>query len=195
MKVAVLRSIKPYWVFLIIARKMGWDVPQEKTIEVGKNKPYSADWNKQTYIYCSKNKKSFKRIPEQYQPLMKPLLGKVVGEFVCDEVEQFTIGCLRCDDIEEMACMSFYEMCKYFYKDGECDGKTAKNGYGWHISDLKVYDKPKELSDFDKPCNHECIFCDYYSGGGLYEPPSCDCEDAFMLTRPPRSWCYVEVEE
>jgi len=34
---SVLISIQPYWVFLIIARLMGWNIPQEKTVEVRKD--------------------------------------------------------------------------------------------------------------------------------------------------------------
>ena len=29
-----------------------------------------------------------------------------------------------------------------------------KDGYGLHISDLKIYDKPKELSEFAIPCSN-----------------------------------------
>ncbi len=36
---SVLISIQPYWVFLIIARLMGWNIPQEKTVEVRKDYP------------------------------------------------------------------------------------------------------------------------------------------------------------
>lgn len=74
-------------------------------------------------------------------------------------------------------------------------------GYGWHISDLKIYDKPKELSDFGVLCpeflkvSPICEGCRYentlYNG---LEPPEFDCKcDGFKpLTRPPQSWCYVE---
>lgn len=84
---AALTSIQPYYVFLIIAPTMGWDVPQEKTVEVRKDYPKDREWNKVVIIYCSKNRKSFNRIPTQYQPFMKKLLGKVSGEFVCDRIE------------------------------------------------------------------------------------------------------------
>lgn len=70
-------------------------------------------------------------------------------------------------------------------------GKTL---YGWHISDLKIYDKPRELSEFRKPCNwnYDCCTCKR----AKYELTKaeakvfygCDSE----LTRPPQSWCYVE---
>ena len=39
------------------------------------------------------------------------------------------------------------------------------NGYGWHISDLVIYDHPRKLSEF---------YC--------HKP----------LVRPPMDWCYVE---
>ena len=186
---SVLVSIKPYYVFLIIAHKMGWNIEQEKTIEVRKNFPKASDWNKLVEIYCSKDKKSFDRIPKEYQPLMQKFLGKVIGEFICNKVEVFSVGSLRCDDIEKLACLSYTEMINYFYKPEELDGNTAKFGYGWHISDLKIYDKPKELREFKRlnrteenaPCAHT---------KWLY--PNCkDCK-ACNLTRPPQSWCYVE---
>ena len=59
----------------------------------------------------------------------------------------FSVGSLRCDDIVELACLSYTEMINYFYKPEELDGKTAKFGYGWHISDLKIYDKPILLEE------------------------------------------------
>lgn len=65
---------------------MGWNIPQEKTVEVRKDCPKASDWNKRVHIYCSKNRKSFNRIPKQYQSFMEKFLGKVVGEFVCDSI-------------------------------------------------------------------------------------------------------------
>ena len=70
-------------------------------------------------------------------------------------------------------CLSIGEVNNYL------NGKTA---YFYHISNLVIYDKPKELSEFRKPivCHRgkvreDCIGC-------------WDCE----LKRPPQSWCYVE---
>ena len=89
MSKSVLISIQPYWVFFIIARKMGWNIDKEKTIEVRKNFPKDQDWNRNVEIYCSKDKKSFSKIPKEYQPLMQKFLGKVIGEFVCDRVDNY----------------------------------------------------------------------------------------------------------
>lgn len=56
--------------------------------------------------------------------------------------------------------------------------------YGWHISELKIYDKPKELRDFHKPCTPECNYSEECGGSN-----ATDC--LFGLSRPPQSWCYV----
>ena len=197
---AVLRSIKPYWVFLIIARKMGWNIPQEKTVEVGKNFPRDPEWSRKTLIYCSKDKKSFNRIPEEYQPLMRPLLGKVIGEFVCDKVyeikncgSQFLIDkdIALTNQVAKGSCLDYDDMRKYF---------GIKNGYALHISNLKIYDKPKELSEFNGYCKYqgmtkECLredgeFCNY-SYEYITVVHHIKCEK--VLTRPPQSWCYVEA--
>ena len=84
---SVMISIKPYWVFLIIAKTMGWNISKEKTIEVRKNCPQDDEWNKAVKIYCTKDKKSFNFIPKEYQPFMEKFLGKVIGEFVCDRID------------------------------------------------------------------------------------------------------------
>lgn len=180
---SVLISIQPYWVFLIIARTIGWNIPQEKTIEVRKDFPKDSTWNKKVHIYCSKNRQSFNRIPKEYQLLMEKFLGKVIGEFVCDEIEKFVVGSLTCDDVEEKACLSYKEICDYFYGDNY--DNTVRVGYGWHIYDLKIYDTPKALGEFYKICCKKCDTCNFYdeSYGACYW-------DA-CLTRPPQSWFYI----
>lgn len=198
---SILLSIQPYYVFLIIARLMGWDIPQHKTVEVRKDFPKDKARNRRVHVYCSKNRKSFNRIPKQYQPLMAKFLSKVIGEFICNNVEWFTVGSLRSDDIEELACLSYKELLDYFYKPNELDGKTAKFGYALHISDLKIYDKPKYLTDFftKGECQQEfCAGCkNFHRGEGWLDGSYCD-EDSCIefgikpLTRPPQSYCYVE---
>ena len=188
----VLISIQPYWVFLIIARKMGWHIDKEKTIEVRKNFPKDQDWNRSVEIYCSKDKKSFSQIPKKYQPLMKKFLGKVIGEFVCDRIicsqayfdergKNHLTNVFE-KDIKR-TCLTAYDLWDYIA------GKAVKanqmyDGYLWHISDLKIYDKPKELSEFwTVKCTNKrnsCIGCEV--------KPNC----IKTITRPPQSWCYVE---
>ena len=77
----------------------------------------------------------------------------------------------------------------------------GRDGYGWHISDLKIYDNPKPLSYFSKHgfsslfgtnvCGNED--CKYYEpSGDRMVPPTCGLNGYCSLHRPPKSWCYVE---
>ncbi len=195
---SVLISIQPYWVFFIIAEKMGWKIDKSKTIEVRKNYPKSENWDKVAKIYCSKDIKSFAKIPKEYQPLMKQFLGKVIGEFVCDKIYEIgynyfypvgydvSMGEISRKELYEKSCLSFCQIDDYL---------NMELGYGWHISDLVIYDKPRELSEFRKECKLKCDMRD------LNEPPCEKCENLVAsfgcgrtITRPPQSWLYVESE-
>lgn len=124
--------------------------------------------------------------------------GKVIGEFICDKVfllHPYTYdggnadlerrkfiqtfeGSSRENEILAATCLTQDEMFDYI--------GAGNYGYGWHISDLKIYDKPKELSEFRKPCKINlpmCDRCEYYSTWNGR------CEN---ITRAPQSWCYVE---
>ena len=172
---SILISIQPYWVFLIIAKKMGWNIGKVKTVEVRKNFPKDESWDHIAKIYCSKDKKSFSQIPKEYQPLMEQFLGKVIGEFACDEIFPIWEGYIgnRGD-----ACLTFDEIEDYL---------QGSMGYGWHISDLVIYDKPKSVSDFQLACDREkCGKCKR----SITHKLSCSAG----LTRPPQSWYYVESE-
>ncbi|MBQ4153883.1 MAG: hypothetical protein IJE01_01620 [Clostridia bacterium] len=195
---SVLMSVQPYWVFLIIAQKMGWKIGEEKTVEVRKNCPKDDKWDKGVNIYCTKDKKSFARIPKEYQPLMEKFLGKVIGEFVCDEVDTIQKrGVGNCfdycylnlnewgnDDIEieildiKKSCVSKEELNLY--------GQNVYRLYAWHISNLVIYNNPRELGEFyvSVKDHWETYDPNKYINGCWQKP----------LTRPPQSWCYVESE-
>lgn len=154
---AVLLSVRPKWCELIASGK--------KTIEVRKTKPKIKSPFK-CYIYCTKPKMITKYVfkPEDYPEYMRPEKpvfckvpdgsspycsvvngnGKVIGEFICEETECFTAD-YRSDEkqtarIAKQACLRIAELIDY---QGELPCL-----YGWHISDLVIYDKPKELSEF-----------------------------------------------
>ncbi len=200
---SVLISIQPYWVFLIIARRLGWNIPQEKTVEVRKDFPKASDWNKRVHIYCSKNRKSFNRIPEEYQPFMEKFLGRVIGEFACDRIDEFHEWQLtpqgKYQEFEETdlkkflseSCLSWEEV--YAYRKNLPYYKPL---YAWYISDLKIYDKPKELGELYTICRHkECNSCKYKSfdyGYGGSKDLVCTVSGKIPLTCPPQSYCYVE---
>lgn len=198
---SVLISIQPYWVFLIIAKAMGWEIDKQKTIEVRKDYPKDENWDKTAIIYCSKDRKSFNLIPRKYQPFMERFLGKVVGEFVCDKIfniyfapqeessgERYYL--METDNdprsnkyIHYNHCLSFMQLERYL---------GCNKGYGWHILALKIYNKPKELSEFGNLCRKDCLrlgkgkSCDFLSMDGT------PCNRIIPITRPPQSWCYVE---
>lgn len=193
---SVLISIQPYYVFLIIAKAMGWNIDKEKTIELRTTRPRDKNWNNLVEIYCSKNKKSFNQIPKEYQPLMQSFLGKVVGKWFCNKIDSYVahednkdywdLSVKEWEDLKRKSCLTIPQILEY--------SEHSDNLYGWHITDLKIYDKPKELSEFYTRCNipeNKCKLCD-----------NCfDREDSYgrhyavkKLTHPPQSWCYVTTD-
>ena len=117
---------------------------------------------------------------------------------MCDRIEYFQIkGALG---VRFKRFTALYETCLTVKEMRDYAGNSPIL-YGWHISDLKIYDKPKELRRFYKPCpfNEDCdILCPYaegeYHGDGINgDVEFVDCGN--RLTRPPQSWCYVEELE
>lgn len=179
---AVMLSIQPKWCELIASSK--------KTIEVRKTAP-KCDTPFKCYIYETKGTFDITLCLDLNMQSVKVAgkgRGKVIGEFVCDKVDKFVVGSLACDDVEEKACLSYKEICDYFYGDNY--DNTIRIGYAWHISDLKVYDKPKELGEFyslsyQKNCKPCDALCEYY--------PDCVLKKTRKpLTRPFQSWGYCE---
>ena len=160
---AVLRSIKPYWLYLILIGK--------KTVEIGKTFPKSEDWSKTVFLYCSKDMRSFNLIPPKDRVWMLEYLGKVACKFVCTSVTEFSVPYPA--HFDSMGyCVSRLLVDAQVTKSAAHNYLKQKNGYGWRITDLIIYDKPRELSEFSK------------YGFGHPVP----------LKRPPQSWMYVEVE-
>ncbi|MDE6965651.1 MAG: ASCH domain-containing protein [Clostridiales bacterium] len=173
---SIMLSTQPKWCELIVSGK--------KTIEVRKTAPSETPFK--CYIYETKGLCDTPTFIDEDGHISYRGRGQVMGEFVCDKVERFTVGSMRCDDIERMACLSYSEMLDYFYKSNELDGKTVKFGYAWYISDLKIYDTPKELGEFYK-YGFENDYDAYMAGGrGAFNTKS------YKVTRAPQSYCYVE---
>ena len=151
---AVLISINPEWCAKIASG--------EKTIEVRKTRPKMNPPFK-CYIYKCGN-------------------GKVIGEFVCDEIISIDGAGRIPSDIARPTCLEPAELHQYL---------GAAVGYGWHISDLKIYDHPREMSSFRGACKNDwwCESC------AMYSERSGICRNAgLQITRPPQSWRYVEEE-
>lgn len=153
---AVLISIRPEWVEKILSG--------EKTLELRKTEP-KLETPFKVYIYCTAGNLSYK---VNGGMVCNVSGGKmVVGEFVCDK-----IGVIWGGGYLKMPESAFAGSCLNMYQiDTYLDGK---DGHFWHISNLKIYDSPKQLSKFK----------------GLrktkfgYAPVE--------IKRPPQSWCYVE---
>ena len=157
MSKAVLISIRPEWCQKIMSG--------QKTIEVRRTRP-KMDTPFKCYIYRS-------------------VQGGVIGEFVCDDIFErivrvgtscetpkyclcdWNMDCTPLDGLIADACLTKEALEKYL------DGSI---GFGWHISNLKIYDHPRDLWWFTGL--RQTKF-------GLAPGP---------ITRPPQSWRYVEEE-
>ncbi len=120
-----------------------------------------------------------------YETKKKGGCGKVISEFVCDEIKTITMPANLSQDFLEQACLSGNDIMKYL------GGDFYKTFYGLHISNLKIYDKPKEISEFKKAgfmTEEEWLF-------NLYPNTHCHYEawaKKFEIKSPPQSWFYVE---
>lgn len=107
-------------------------------------------------------------------------------DWECEEEFEYITGneVENPDDCElcRNTCLTYGEIRRYV-------GTGDRTFYTLHISDLKIYDKPKELSEFRTPCKvpikTTCSGCGYASTYMEYCTRPC-------ITRPPQSWCYVE---
>lgn len=173
---SVLISIRPQWVEKIASG--------QKTIEVRKTAPQEVPFK--CYIYETQGQ--YIKFIHGAHTKYGYGCGKVIGEFVCDKVEKLEehieqggLYYILSDTFNEQAQLDNWELHDY----GK--GKTL---YGWHISDLKIYDKPKELSKFytKKKCN-SCKKSGYESTACMYDE---DCKVPMSITRAPQSWQYIE---
>ena len=189
MSKTVMISIRPKWCEKI-ARG-------EKTIEVRKNRP-KLETPFKCYIYCTKAKERLIGIlkdgDENYGEIyhgksvfikldegsvcdMWGKRQKVIGEFTCDRIYELGTnapggsyyvkgeGQPTTNAVARQSCLTLRDMHEYL---------KASKGYGWHISDLKIYGTPRELGEFTGLQNTRF-------GAAPYE-----------IKRAPQSWCYVE---
>lgn len=235
----------------------------EVTFEVLRTRP-KIETPFKSYIYCPhpkgrydfglcKNEGKIDLITKcnyPYAELHKiPLLsGKVIGEFVCDEIKKYVFPSTGegidkqyiiqrfNDGIEEFDytvlvaeegkdssnnCKLCQESGKSFEEIQKWIGTTKadKTFFGWHISEMNIYEKPKNVWDYIRPegeaieqldedlCNycrdtgygeHKAMmtptgyyFCEGSYCGNAYE--NYLENNDFILKRGPRSWCYVKA--
>ena len=175
MSKAVMLSVRPKWVEKIASGK--------KTIEVRKTRPNLPTPFK-CYIYCTLPKYPHEDFIATDYPMPQFYGGgKVIGEFTCERVVPITYdgGRLWCPTnaaFSPATCLSQAEIIAYIGDKGRC--------YGWHIQNLKIYDTPRELSEFERP--YECNECD-----AKWATECNACYEEGKIKRPPQSWCYVEA--
>ncbi len=175
---AVLISIRPKWCEKIVNGK--------KTIEVRKTRP-KLDTPFKCYIYCTKDaKKQLWTEPKysyaddhSHNAFDKCGNGKVIGEFVCDWIYQYSSADhlygvdISHEDMARQSCLTRKQIEAYELKNAPEEGYGYFGVFGWHISGLKVYDKPRELREFT----------------GLRQTKF--GAEPVPITRPPQSWYYV----
>lgn len=190
----IILSIHPYFCEKI---EVG-----EKLLEIRKNKP-NLEPPFKCYIYETKainHKKIIVDLDGELPTAYARGRGKVIGEFICDRIEYLdmdSIGVgfwengefIYLKDIGWNACLTRNEFIEY---------SNSKKLYGWHISELKIYDKPKKLNDFYNICYSGCDKCEYkswdYSYAGECKEIVCTVSNKKPLARPPQSWCYVRAK-
>jgi hypothetical protein len=120
---------------------------------------------------------------------------KVTNEWICREIREYPNADSYPLSLIDRACVPFSYICDYA-KDGE------KFLCGLAITDLVIYDEPRELSEFKTFCKDfydgkHCDECKYFIDGRGYEydESDCGCNGLKPIERPPQSWCYVESED
>lgn len=117
-----------------------------------------------------------------------PCEQKVIGEFICDAIISHC-EMANADIAEQRGCIRREHLFEY---------ANGAELYGWHISDLKIYNKPKALSEFGALCDEDCPNCEFWKCDMVNQHErDMDCTNSSYplrsLKRPPQSWCYVEA--
>ncbi len=104
---------------------------------------------------------------------------KVTNEWICREIREYPNADRYPLSLVDRACVPFSYICDYT-KDGE------KPLFGLVITELVIYDKPKDLSQvLYRKQAEKCVNGCEHNGMCQY------CKEI----RPPQSWCYVEETE
>ena len=211
----ILLVVHPKWCKMIFNGK--------KTIEVRRNRP-KLEPPFEVLVYETKGKTKYWSQPLSI-PYTEGR-GKVIGSFICDKITRYesefwdddtyeriqepyepsdfaeygeyeydTIGengvfCGKGIELSKLSCLSWHELRNYV-------GQGLKDFYGWHISETRLFDTPRPLSEFRKSCGKTfpCGRCGYselvWNNGEKQFDYVCKRPS---LTRPPQSWGYVEED-
>ena len=187
MSKAVLLSIRPNWC------KMIWAGMKE--VEVRKTRP-TLETPFKAYIYCTGHDGWVMKSPKAGVQKMD---SRVIGEFTCDKIDKLVhVGTMM--DINILTSDGWYKPAGELLQAACLTEETAKkylqghNGYGWHISDLKIYNQPKDIMCFHRAVEENELWCKKCAIGKKKDVHCAFCYglDGLRLRRPPQSWCYVE---
>ncbi len=181
---SILISIKPKYVSKILNG--------EKTLEVRLTAP-KCKLPIDVYIYCTKDKERLVDLRDDnfYLGGSERLNGKVVAKFTLNKVKKYCKNDTIRTSIVNQTCLSIKELWSY---------ANDKYVYFWHISNLVIFDKPRELKEFKQiKIYKDCFDCPLFGTrcdkmehikvhkGGCYVPQN--------ITSAPQSWMYIEGEE
>ena len=156
-KIAVLAAIRPPWIPNILN--------ELKTAEIRRRKP-SIPTPFRCFMYCTEpNMSDTKRIIELHiegEHKIQRLNGKVIGYFDCDRVDFYERAKGSFQRLGDVGCISTRDLYDY------CGTKDGL--YGWHITNVTIFGRPHELSEFKNKAGKP-------------------------ISRAPQSWQYIQMPE
>lgn len=169
----------------------------EQTIKVCKTAPKEVPFK--AYIYQAKESKR-RFLDHRFNSSFAGTshytnMGKVVGEYVCEKVDNIVPSASRyminndiayTNKVAKGSCLYFNDLKKYL---------GNKVGRALHITAIKFYDEPKSLNSFKIACNKsvQCNSCEYRAL--VWHE---DKKDFYYecgrpaITHAPHGWQYVE---
>lgn len=190
MSKAILKSLKPKTVANILNSNATLFISRDVRLYKATMKLIEKQGYATFFMYCTKDKETLvkndiHKILEvetgkyKYGYGDEVLNGKIVAKFTLRKVEEihesFEIDLgspyyyENEECLEEQACLD---------KLGIQDYLDMKDGYAYHIEDLVIFDKPKELREFKRP-----------------NPSKNKHLDRYLPVKAPQNFCYVESEE
>lgn len=131
----VLQSIKPKYCQMIANK--------QKTLEIRSTAPKMKPPFR-VYIYCTapntKDPWEYLELHDRETGHIYKMNGHVIGEYICDRIDEYdTSNDFVPFSLRVFSCVSGSDILKY--------GKKRGRVFAWHISELKIYERPLELGE------------------------------------------------
>ena len=184
----------------------------KQTVKICRTAPKDTPFKVYMYMIAFKERFSLWEYATSYMNSKGKIIDgsqKVVGEYLCKQKE---VICNVATTDWKLLSGDVHERHKrYVIEAGFSEQEIHTYSKGrfiscLHFSDLKIYDKPKDLHDFYRPCVDKyfcCALCKYGSiflpsdevEYALYHRGNYDFFEMFCdnyLISPPRGWKYVQ---